>query len=167
MEMANAAGAAPKVSSGKVYMLTLKAATAKMLSEIPAAAHPGEVAHGRAAVARETTPAARHTRKRAARAAPPRSAKRRERQAPRKPPPAPKTGGKPVAREPTPAARHTRKRAAGAARPRSTNRRESQPPRKPPQHANTGGIQTYQAACWSVRRYTSTMYFEVQKNQKK
>src|ERR1035437_6835364 len=121
MEMANAAGAAPKVSSGKVYMLTLKAATAKMLSEIPAAAHPGEVAHGRAAVARETTPAARHTRKRAGRGAPPRSA----------------------------------------------NSRGSQPPRKPPQHANTGGIQTYQAACWSVRRYTSTMYFEVQKNQKK
>src|ERR1035437_2746529 len=75
MEMANAAGAAPKVSSGKVYMLTLKAATAKMLSEIPAAAHPGEVAHGWAAVARETTPAARHTRKRAARGAPPRVAK--------------------------------------------------------------------------------------------
>src|ERR1019366_4354089 len=110
MEMANAAGAAPKVSSGKVYMLTLKAATAKMLSEIPAAAHAGVGAHGRAAVARETTPAARH---------------------------------------------------------RSTNRKESQPPRKPPQHANTGGIQTYHAACWSVRRYTSTMYFEVQRNQKK
>src|ERR1035437_10062368 len=136
MEMANAAGAAPKVSRGKVYMLTLKAATAKMLSEIPAAAHPGEVAHGRAAVARENTPAARHTRKR-------------------------RGGGGPGG-APPPA-----KRAAGPARPRSTNRRESQPPRKPPQHANTGGIQTYQAACWSVRRYTSTMYFEVQKNQKK
>src|ERR1035437_5735591 len=121
MEMANAVGAAPKVSSGKVYMLTLNAATAKMLSEIPAEAHAGVGAHGRAAVARETTLAARHT----------------------------------------------RKRAAGAGTPRSTNRRESQPPRKPPQHANTGGIQTYQTACWSVRRYTSTMCFEVQKNQKK
>src|SRR5450759_2747682 len=53
MEMANAAGAAPKVSSGKVYMLTLKAATAKMLSEIPAEAHAGVGAHGRAAVARK------------------------------------------------------------------------------------------------------------------
>src|ERR1035437_2807427 len=93
MEMANAAGAAPKVSSGKVYMLTLKAATAKMLSEIPAAAHPGEVAHGRAAVARETTPAARHTRKRAADAARPRSTNRRESQPPRKPPQHANTGG--------------------------------------------------------------------------
>src|ERR1039457_4705380 len=121
MEMANPAAAAPKVSSGKVYMLTLNAATAKMLSEIPAEAQAGEGAHGRAAVAKATTPDARHT----------------------------------------------RKRAAGAATPRSTNRRESQPPRKPPPHANTGGIQTYHAACWSVSRYTSTMYFEVQKNQKK
>src|ERR1035437_4607990 len=121
MEMANAADAAPKVSSGRVYMLTLNAATAKMLSETPADAHAGDVAHGRAAVASETTPAARHT----------------------------------------------RNRAAGAGTPRSTNRRESQPPRKPPQHANTGGIQTYHAACSSVRRYTVTMYFEVQKDQKK
>src|ERR1039457_6258660 len=121
MEMANPADAAPNVSSGKVYMLTLNAATAKMLSEMPADAHPGEAAHGSAAVASETTPAARQT----------------------------------------------RKRAAGAATPRFTNRSESQPPRKPPQHANTGGIQTYHAACRSVRRYTSTMYFEVQKNQKK
>src|ERR1035437_5615819 len=120
MATANAAGAAPKVSRGRVYMLTLKAATAKMLSEIPAAAQAGVGAHGRAAVARETTPAATHT----------------------------------------------RRRAAGAATPRSTNRRESQPPRKPPQHANTGGIQTYHAACWSVRRYTSTMYFEVHQDQK-
>src|ERR1039457_3688468 len=119
MEMAKAAGAAPKVSSGKVYMLTLNAATAKMPSEIPADAQAGVGAHGRAAVARETTAAAR----------------------------------------PTP------ERAAGAAVPRGTNRRESQPPRKPPQHANTGGIQTYHAACRRVRRYTSTMYFEVQKNQ--
>src|ERR1039457_4888253 len=121
MEMANPAGAAPKISSGRVYMLTLNAATAKMPSEIPADAQPGAGAHGRAAVTTEITAAARHT----------------------------------------------RKRAAGAARPRSTNRRESQPPRKPPQHANTGGIQTYHAACRSVSRYTSTMYFEVQKNQKK
>src|ERR1019366_1065987 len=114
MEMANPAGAAPKVSSGRVYMLTLNAATAKMPSEIPADAQAGVGARGRAA-----------------------------------------------------AARHPRKRAAGAAAPRSTNRRDSQPPRKPPQHANTGGIQTYHAACRRVRRYTSTMYFEVQKNQKK
>src|ERR1035438_3728033 len=121
MEMANPAGAAPKISSGRVYMLTLNAATAKMPSEIPADAQAGVGAHGRAAGARETTAAARHT----------------------------------------------RKRAAGAAAPRFPRRRESQPPRKPPQHANTGGIQTYQAACRSVRRYTSTMYFEVQKNQKK
>src|SRR5664280_1491337 len=115
MEMANPAGAAPKTSSGKVYMLTLNAAMAKMLSEIPADAHPGVGAHGRAAVPRASTPAARHT----------------------------------------------RKRAAGAATPRSTNRRETQPPRKPPQHAKTGGIHTYHAACWSVSRCTSTMYFEV------
>src|ERR1017187_10157554 len=121
MEMAKPADAAPKVSSGKVYMLTLNAATAKIPSEVQAGAPAGAGAHGRAAVARET-PAA---------------------------------------------ARHTRKRAAGAAVPRCTNRRETQPPRKPPQHANTGGIQTYHAACRRVRRYTSTMYFEVQKNQKK
>src|ERR1017187_9648845 len=121
MEMAKPADAAPKVSSGKVYMLTLNAATAKMPSEIPADAQAGVGAHGRAAVARETTAAARHT----------------------------------------------RKRAAGAAAPRSTNRSERQPPRKPPQHANTGGSQTYDAAQRRVRRYTSTMYFEVQKNQKK
>ena len=36
--MAKPAGAAPKISSGSVYMLTLKAATARMLSEIPAEA---------------------------------------------------------------------------------------------------------------------------------
>src|ERR1035437_9209671 len=121
MEMAKPADAAPKVSSGKVYMLTLNAATAKMPSEIPADAQAGVGAHGRAAVARETTAAARHT----------------------------------------------RRRAAGSAVPRLTKRRETQPPRKPPQQANTGGIQTYHAACRSVSRYTSTIYFEVQKNQKK
>src|SRR5664279_6501673 len=91
--MANAAGAAPKVSSGKVYMLTLKAATAKMLSEIPAAAHAGVAAHGRAAVARETTPAARQTRKRAAGAGRPRSTNRRESHPPRNPPQQANTGG--------------------------------------------------------------------------
>src|ERR1035441_561144 len=121
MEMANPAAAAPKVSSGKVYMLTLNAAMAKMLSEIPAAAHAGVGAHGKAAVAREITAAARQT----------------------------------------------RKGAGGAATPRATSRRESQPPRKPPPHANTGGIQTYHAACWSVRRYTSTMYFEVRSEERR
>src|SRR5450759_669880 len=93
MEMANAAGAAPKVSSGKVYMLTLKAATAKMLTEIPAEAHAGVGAHGSAAVARETTPAARHTRKRAAGGGTPRCTNRRESQPPRKPPQHANTGG--------------------------------------------------------------------------
>src|ERR1039457_3695626 len=130
MEMANPADAAPNVSSGKVYMLTLNAATAKMLSEMPADAHPGEAAHGSATVASETTPAARQTRKHAGGAATPRFTSRRGGQPPREPPHAAHTGGL-------------------------------------PQHANTGGIQTYHAACWSVRRYTSTMYFEVQKNQKK
>src|ERR1035441_2750712 len=52
MEMAKPAGAAPKVSSGRVYMLTLNAATAKMPSEIPADAQAGVGAHGRASVAK-------------------------------------------------------------------------------------------------------------------
>src|ERR1035438_4754616 len=93
MEMAKPAGAAPKVSSGRVYMLTLNAATAKMPSEIPADAQAGVGAHGRAAVATETTAAARHTRKRAAGAAAPRSTNRRESQPPRKPPAHANTGG--------------------------------------------------------------------------
>src|ERR1019366_3889763 len=106
MEMANPAAAAPKVSSGKVYMLTLNAATAKMLSEIPADAHPGVGAHGRAAVASATTPAARDTRKRAAGAATPRSPNRRESQTPRKPPPCAKTGGGKARAEPRGRRRH-------------------------------------------------------------
>ncbi len=67
-------------------MLTLNAATAKMLSEIPAEAQPGEGAHGMAAVARASTPAARQTRKRAAGGGTPRCTNRSESQPPRKPP---------------------------------------------------------------------------------
>ena len=40
--MAKPAGAAPKTSNGKVYMLTLKAATVRILSEIPAEAQAGD-----------------------------------------------------------------------------------------------------------------------------
>src|SRR5260370_2020573 len=91
--MAIPAGAAPKVSSGKVYMLTLNAATAKMLSEIPADAHAGVGAHGRAAVARATTPAARHTRKRAPGAATPGRTNPRGSQPPKNPPQPASNGG--------------------------------------------------------------------------
>ena len=68
--MAKPAGAAPKTSSGSVYMLTLKAATAKMLSEIPADAQAGEGAQGIASVQQEEQARGRRqTRKRAAGAA--------------------------------------------------------------------------------------------------
>src|SRR5664279_6636660 len=93
MATAKAAGAAPKVSSGRVYMLTLKAATARMLSEIPAEAHAGEGAHGMAAVARASRLAARQTRKRAAGGSTPRSTSHNESKPPPKPPAAANTGG--------------------------------------------------------------------------
>src|SRR5450432_163841 len=60
METVKAARAPSNASSGRVYMFTLNAATARKLSEIPAAAHAGEGAAGTAAVASATTEAGRH-----------------------------------------------------------------------------------------------------------
>src|SRR5947207_15981167 len=74
-------------------MLTLNAATAKMLSEIPADAQPGEPAAGIAAVASASTPAARQTRKRAAGAGMPRLTNRSDSHPPANPPTAANTGG--------------------------------------------------------------------------
>ena len=77
----------PKASSGRVYMFTLKAATAKKLSEMPSA-RPARHWAPRAAPPwpATTTAASRQTRKRAARAGTPRSTSRSESHPPAKPP---------------------------------------------------------------------------------
>src|SRR5437764_9621072 len=96
METAKAAGAPPNVSSGKVYMLTLNAATAKMPSEMPANAQAALGARGRASVNSASTEAARQTRKRAATveiAPAPRSAIRSDNHPPETPPKPAKSGG--------------------------------------------------------------------------
>src|SRR6266700_3733739 len=93
MAIAKAAGTPPKVSSGKVYILTLNAATAKMASEIPAEAQAALGARGRAAVARATTDAARQTPKRAAGVEAPRSTRRFDNHPPQTPPKPAKSGG--------------------------------------------------------------------------
>src|SRR5204863_30035 len=93
METANAAGAPPKVSSGRVYILTLNPATAKMLREIPAQAHAAVGAAGIAAVASAIRDAARQTRKRADAAGSPRSTNRSDSHPPAKPPAPANTGG--------------------------------------------------------------------------
>src|ERR1035438_6053663 len=93
MEMAKPAAAAPKVSSGRVYMLTLKAATAKMLSEIPAAAHPGDAAPGRGGGAPGNPPGPPPQPGGAAGPATPRPTNRKESQPPRNPPQQANTGG--------------------------------------------------------------------------
>src|SRR5689334_12125680 len=93
IETANAARVPPNASSGRVYMLTLKAATAKMLSEIPAQAHAAVGAAGTAAVTSDNTEAARQTRKRAPIAATPRFISRSDSQPPAIPPAAANRGG--------------------------------------------------------------------------
>src|SRR5438552_4232319 len=91
--MANPARAAPNASSGSVYILTLNAATAAILSEMPAQAHAAVGAAGIAAVASETTAAVRHTRNRAGMAGTPRAISRLESHPPDKPPSALNSGG--------------------------------------------------------------------------
>src|SRR4051812_18835776 len=93
IDTAKAAREPPKVSSGRLYMLTLKAAAAKKLMEMPTAAHPAFGAAGIAAVARPSTEAARQTRKRALTAAMPPCIHCREIQPPAKPPAPANTGG--------------------------------------------------------------------------
>src|SRR6516164_4785795 len=93
METANAARCPPNASSGIVYMFTLNAEIAKMLSEMPAAAQAAPGASGMAAVASDTTEAATHTRKRARRADRPRATSHKESQPPETPPTAARTGG--------------------------------------------------------------------------
>jgi hypothetical protein len=93
METAKAARAPPKASRGKVYILTLNAETAKILSEMAAEAHAAVDVRGTAAVASESTEAARHTRKRAAMGAIPRFTKRSESHPPPSPPAMANTGG--------------------------------------------------------------------------
>src|SRR5579872_50925 len=93
METANAARVSPKTSSGMLYILTLKAAMAKMLSEIPAEAQAGVPAAGTAAESRATAAAAIQTRKRAVTGGMPRSMNRRESHPPAKPPAMANTGG--------------------------------------------------------------------------
>jgi hypothetical protein len=60
-ETANAARAPPNTSRGNEYMLTLKAETAKILSEMPAEAHAAVGASDTSAVVSASTEAARHT----------------------------------------------------------------------------------------------------------
>src|SRR5579871_5875626 len=93
METANAARGPPKVSRGREYMLTLKAAIAKKLSDMPHAASAASGAAGMAAVAREITAATRQTRRRAGAGPTPRPIHRSESQPPAKPPAAARTGG--------------------------------------------------------------------------
>src|SRR5258708_184929 len=92
-ETAKAARSAAKTSRGIEYILTLKAATAKKLSEIPAAAKEGEGAQGTRAVTRQATAASRHTRVRAAIVATPAFIHRNESAPPVSPPSAPHSGG--------------------------------------------------------------------------
>jgi hypothetical protein len=76
-----------------VYIFTLKAATAKMLSEIPAAAQAAVGAAGMAAVTSESRLASRHTRKRPRGGGAPRRMKRSESQPPANPPSMATSGG--------------------------------------------------------------------------
>src|ERR1044071_7141854 len=93
METAKAACEPPNTSSGSEYILTLKPATAKKLSEIPAAPHRAEGAEGMAAVASARTAESRQSRNRASGGATPRSISWRDSQPPVKPPAPAKTGG--------------------------------------------------------------------------
>src|SRR5260370_24329687 len=93
MDTLKAARVPSNASRGSVYMLTLNAATARKLSEIPAAAQPGEGAAGTTAAANATTEAPRHTPKRACIAGTPRAISRHESQPPATPPTLAPTGG--------------------------------------------------------------------------
>src|SRR6516225_6892898 len=93
IETANAARGPPKVSSGSEYMLTLKAATAKKLREIPQAARPTVGVKGMAKVMSERMEAARQTERRASAGSTPDWIQRRESQPPSKPPRAARAGG--------------------------------------------------------------------------
>src|SRR3954471_21692489 len=93
IETAKAAREPPKMSSGRLYMLTLNAATDRKLSEIPAAAQPAPGAPGIAAAASASTDAATHTRKRDDAAAAPRCIRCRDSQPPANPPTPANTGG--------------------------------------------------------------------------
>src|SRR5208283_45437 len=86
MDTAKAACDRPNASSGRVYMLTLKAATAKVATEMAAADQPGEPAAGIAALTNDTTAAATHTRKRAAIAGTPPFTRRNDSHPPASPP---------------------------------------------------------------------------------
>src|ERR1035437_9279081 len=92
-DTAKAARVPPKASRGRVYIFTLKAATAKMFREIPAEAQAGVGAAGMTALASATTDAARHTRKRAATGGIPRSMKRSYNHPPASPPSMANSGG--------------------------------------------------------------------------
>src|SRR5438270_11442783 len=74
-------------------MLTLKAATEKKLSEIPATAKAAPGAQGMAAVTRHAAAANPHTRRRAGKAATPAFIQRNESDPPARPPMAPRSGG--------------------------------------------------------------------------
>src|ERR1700722_15013049 len=93
MEMAKAARAPLKVSSGIVYTLTLTAETARMLSEIPATAQPAVGSLGISTVGRANSAPARQTRVRAVTAGKPARTPRRESQPPPNPPSMATRGG--------------------------------------------------------------------------
>src|SRR5580704_11622735 len=92
-DTAKAARAPPKASRGMLYILTLNAATAAKLSEIPAHVQAGWGAKGNKAVTSEITAASRHTRNRAGSGGTPRSTNRRESQPPAIPPSSAHRGG--------------------------------------------------------------------------
>src|SRR2546430_16782749 len=93
METAKAARAAPNVSSGKAYRLTLSPAAAQKLSEMPATAQPAEPASGRNSVTSAATAQTTHTRYRAAIAGVPRFTSCRDAQPQENPPTMVNTGG--------------------------------------------------------------------------
>src|SRR5579863_10387379 len=93
METAKAARSPPNASRGKVYMFTLKAETAKMLHEMPAAAQAAVGARGMTAVMRESSAASTQARKRACMGATPRLTRRSDSPPPAKPPISAKRGG--------------------------------------------------------------------------
>src|SRR4051794_12828129 len=93
METANAARDPPNASRGMEYILTLKAATAKKLTEIPTQLHAALGDAGIATVASESNEATTQTRYRDAIASLPRPIQRKESHPPAMPPAAAKTGG--------------------------------------------------------------------------
>src|ERR1035441_279655 len=93
MEIANAARAPPKMSSGIVYMLTLTPETARMLNEIPAAVQPAVGSSGISAVGMASSAPTRQTRVRAATAGKPVRIHTSDSQPPPNPPSAATKGG--------------------------------------------------------------------------